>query len=408
MTSRLSSALSATFFSNVLVGTLNLSVQIILARSLGIEVIADYAKIVAVSQFFLLFTSFGLNHALIGVGYSIRGFYNLVYLTAIQLSLIAAVWAIVAVYFFVNYPSEFLHLAIPASLYVIGAVALIPAHSLNAGLEAKLNYQKISLMRLASFGAGAVASLAALTVTSSVLAIVIRDVTNGMTFLALSFILFRGTLRCRIDAKLAKRILSFSRQLWLIRGSSEGASRINALLLGALLNNFEFGIYFQMRSLVDGLLTFFLVPIQSVLFSYFRMKREAINFRFLAAILFPVACLLTTISAIFFHFFGEVILETALGKHWLPGTVTLVPLAMYAVAIIYFEVLVSMAQASGNIWPVLVARISWISAVLLLVPPLTVWATLNGAAWAAMFSAWIMLAVGATLLLPRLQRKSLG
>ena len=147
--------------------------------------------------------------------------------------------------------------------------------------------------------------------------------------------------------------------------------------------------------MVDGILAFFLSPIQTVLFSYFRLSRDKIDFKFMAIILFLRFCLIAGLGTLLFDLYGEQLIKLLLGQKWAPGYVTLVPLTIYAAIILYFEVIVSMAQAINQMWPVIFARISWIVASCgLTVPPITAHYKLLGAGWATALGSVVMLGAG--------------
>ena len=112
--------------------------QIYFARILGVIVVADYARIVVVAQLVSILTTYSFNHALIGIGYSVQGFKNLLLLTAIQMAVITSVWVIAGIVLKLELSEEYFRLALLGSLYVIGSMALIPtAHTLNCSIEAE-------------------------------------------------------------------------------------------------------------------------------------------------------------------------------------------------------------------------------------------------------------------------------
>lgn len=396
-------ALKSTLISGVAIGVINFLVQIYLARTMGVSIIADYAKIVVVAQIVLLFTSFSFSHGLIGVGYSVVGFRNLLSLSVVQTIIIIVAWIIVGLGLAWTYPQDAAQLAWPSIFYMIGTIAVNLGHTFNVVLEVRLNYTKLTRIRFASFAISGIIAILSSLLSKSVFSMVAKDLAFGLAFLAISLLFSTEQIAFRWDSKIVKDIVLFSRGLWFIRGTSEGAKRVTFSLLLVYLDKHQFGLYFQMRSIVDGVLTFFLYPIQSVLFSYFRSHRDVFDLRRIALYLLVASFCASIAGMLFFDVWGAHFVGFLLGSEWVQASEILAPLAIYASIVLCFEVLVSMAQANNVMRPIVLARLSWIAAIVAFVPPLAARYQLVGGAWATSLSTVVMLLVGLAVLLPRLR-----
>jgi len=389
---KLKNALQSMFLSGLFIGIINLLAQIVFARILGVSVISDYGRIVVVVGFVMFLMSFGLNHAVIGKGFTSRRFQNCLTLILLQIGLMSLIVIICAIIFGNIYPEVVARLWGPALLVIVGTLALQPAYVFNTEIECNLEYGRLAMIRFVTvLGANIIAALYCYFYPS-LYVLPLRDCLNGMFYLFLSYIFLKHKLNLRFDMEIIVEMVSFTKKNWLIYLTFEGGKKIDFALVGFILSPILFGIYFQIRNLVEGLLAFFLYPIQSVLFSYFRKHRDVIDFPHLAITLLPLALLIGVTGTLLLHFFGSSIIVFLLGEEWKAGAVILVPLVIYSTIAMYFEILVSMSKALDIMRPIISARILNIILIIILVPVFTFFYSINGAAWGTVIAASLMLA----------------
>lgn len=391
---QLRDALQNTFLSGLFVGITNLIAQIIFARILGIAIISDYGKIVVIVNIVLVLTSFGINHAVIGCGFTRRRFDNCLSLILLQMALIATIFFFFAMILWLIDPAELERLIWPAILVIIGSLSILPAHAFNVEMECKVQYGKLALIRLTALVSATGTALVVLYFAPSIWVLPIKDFLNGVLFLLMSYLLVKTPIRISLNRQTVSELVRYTKNVWLMNLSSEGGKRIDFAIVGFVLNPAAFGIYFQIRNLVEGVLGFFLIPIRSAVFSYLRQHRDRLDFRQIGLrLLFPSG--LAALGGILFSvFFGRQMIEQLLGVEWASGAVMLAPLAIYAALTIYFEVLVSMSKALDLIKCLLVVRFLGICLISLTVPYLAWRFGIEGASWATTGVAIFMLITG--------------
>lgn len=395
--SQLRHVLQSMFLGGLTVGIVNFVAQIAFARVLGISIIADYAKIVVAINIVIFLTSFGFNHAVIGRGFTLQRAQNCLALTLLQTGFISLIFVLSFGLVAIVYPTEFSRLWAPGLLLIVGVLALPPAHAFTAEIECNLEYGKLALFRLSAVvGANGLAALLCYF-HPNIFVLPFRDGMNGVLYLLVSYLFLKQPLSVRLNRKIAWDLINYTKKVWLVNMSSEGGKRIDYALIGIMLNSLSFGIYFQIRNLAEGVLSFVLYPVQSALFSYMRKERDSFDFRRVARRLFPPAILVGLVGVLILHFFGSEIVTTLLGEEWRAGAVVLVPFTIYATIAIYFEILVSMSKALDNMAPIILARIVNIAAIAVLVPVLAAYFGIRGAAWGAAIAATFMLATGIIL-----------
>lgn len=379
---RLRNALRGMFASGLFVGIINLVTQIYFARVLGVELIADYAKIAVSVGIVAIATSFGLNQALIGVGFSIRRFHNCLTLTLIQIILTVLIFVALVYASFAFGLTDVAQLVQPACLAFFGALFLLPAHTLNAEFECNLEYSKLAWARALSFlGANVCVVVLSMTLKNEY-TLPARDFLNGLIYLTISLSMRRSPIGFRFDRKVCAALISYAKDIWLNSLLSEGAKRLDYALAGVVLLGNSFGIYFQVRKLFEGVLGFLVYPIGSTVFSYLRQERGHFDFQSSARRLLILAGCGAAGSAIVGNLVGQKALILLLGRRWVEGGATVVPLAVYSVLVIYLEIFVAMSKAANSMRAVHTARIGNVALICVLVPILGSFVGIKGAAWA--------------------------
>jgi O-antigen/teichoic acid export membrane protein len=390
---KLKNALQSMFLSGLFIGIINLLAQIYFARILGVSIISDYGLIVVVVGFVMLLMSFGFNHAVIGKGFTSSRFQNCLILTFLQIGLMALVLIICVIILEKIYPEVLARLWRPALLVIVGFLVLPPAHAFNTEIECNLEYGRLAFIRSVTFlGANIIAALLCYF-HPGLYVLPFRDCFNGMFYLFLSYVFLKQKLNLHFDKEIIAELIHYTKKNWLMNLTLQGGKKIDFALVGFMLNPILFGIYFQIRNLVEGVLGFLLNPIQSALFSYFRQQRDRLDFPHLAIILLLLAVVIGGIGVLILHFYGSVILVFLLGEEWREGAVILVPLGIYAVIAVYSEVLASMSKAIDRMQPIILGRIVNIIFIILLVPILTKYFGMNGAVWGTVIATSLMMVI---------------
>lgn len=388
----------------LIIGIVNLAMQIWFARSLGIHVIGNYGLIAVFVGLVSVFTSIGINQAVIGIGYDRHRQEVALFLSLVQAGVVAGLFAVAGAALAVFAPASFDELAAPGLLSALGAILIMPANALTCAIEARLEYGRLSSMRVCAFVFANLGAVLLFFLGAGIFTIVARDLLNASLYLALAaFAATRsGPIRPKADWSAARELLRFSRGIWLNNVTTEGAKRIDMGLAAIFLGPTAFGIYFQTRALVEGALGFITYPVQSAVFSFLRKHRDRINFAFIANAVIGTTVLMALAGFAAASLLGPFLITTVLGEAWRVGGYILAPLAAYAAIALYFEVKVSIAKARDRMRDVLAPRLLSLAAVVIVVPVFVQLWGIYGAAYATLATS-LVLAWG-TELFVRLRR----
>jgi O-antigen/teichoic acid export membrane protein len=397
---QLRSILQSTFLSNFLIGALNFAVQIVFARVLGPTVIGEYATAVVAINLMATLTSFGINHGVIALGFTSERFQNALTLVLVQIGVTLFGMFVLAGVAYVAFPEDLENLWQISLLIGLSSAVLPIAHIFNSEMESKLQYNKFSAMRLASFVVANLCAAAILYTGVRSYVLPMRDFLNSLTLVIISFLLLRQRIVVQFDKKVFHEIMSATRNIWLTNLLTLGSVRFDFALVGACVSPLTFAIYFQTRNLVAGFLAFVTYPIQSALFAYLRQHRDKLAFERLILVSGYIAIGTGVLGVFFFFAIGPDLITAVLGEKWRAGSVLLAPLAAYASASLYFEILVSIAKALNAMRAVLIARIINLGLIAVAVPAATLTMGIEGSGWATAVTTAAMAVAGAAMFWP--------
>lgn len=373
---KLRSAIGYSIVGSVFVGACNFFTQIYFARRLGVEIISEYAQIFIIVQLVFLSLSFGTNHAVIILG-SKENYIRAGWILQLGVCLFAII------IFFTGLSS--VNLFAPqlvgadsklAAISFLGSLFVLPAYIFNIEFESTLRYREISAVRSVSFLVANAIGASMCWAGYGLKSIVFKDFSFGLTYLCLSIVIASPKFRHMLFVTPFKRVtredlIAVTKISWknyLLNLGSAGVARIDYWIVGFSLGHLGLGVYYQMRSLVDGVLAIFLGSIQSTVFSFFVLERDTINWKKLVYEIFCIGMVLALTAAALAALFGDFVVQNLFGASWRAGAPFLVGLGAYSVLRGTFETLVSMAK-SQKIQPIIVTgQIVWGAGLLILIP----------------------------------------
>lgn len=150
---------------------------------------------------------------------------------------------------------------------ILAGSLLGPYGNLTAApLAGRLRYQALALARLGSVGAGLLVGL--LAVPLGALALAVRDLVTVAVFALMVLWASPWPVEWRADRSGLGDLFQFSLPLWGLNVLERLVVRLDYALVGLLFGAEQLGIYFAIRSLIDGLTGFLVQPIQTVLFAH--------------------------------------------------------------------------------------------------------------------------------------------
>ena len=402
----LKNALSWAFSANAIANIINLSGIIIFGRLLGVEVIGQYGVILVAIELLFLFLNFGFNQAAIKYGGDQAVFSASLTLIVIQsfILLIIASTVFVLVYFF---KSESIYLVVPAVIILSAKILDLYVTLSYAPLESQMQYKIIALSRLTSIGLSVLFwILIAVFYSKSIYVLVLRDVTSAI--LMLYIIIPKCPLKFKLGTKKLdiRKVWKFSLPIWHLNMLERGALRGDYALAAIALGQSEFGIYFQVRALVEGAIGFVVSPIQTVIYSFYcRHNNKLQLFR---KVINNVTLPLISVSLMFFLIFfftetGQYIINLLLGSAWEAGGVLLAGFTLYACGVLLFEHSKVVGIATDKKLYSIIARLMQLIVIAIAVVPMIEKFGMAGAAYASAAGV-IVLVIVATFPLYRLGR----
>ena len=404
---RLRHALSWTILANLGIGLINLGTQIWLARTLGIAIIGDYGTVIIFLQLVFLATSYGFNQAVIQSGYTVermRVVVALVYGQIAAMGLILALALTVAAWLA---PALVERLLWPGLFAALGMAVLHLGNVQVTKLMCELDYKRIALVQLAASLCALVAAVGIGTIRHDIYAPIGRDLVQAVAFFGFAWYGNRLPLKPLLERTKVRQIVRFSLSTWLLTVLEVGTMRLDYALVGLVLGRESFGIYFQARALVEGVLVFLIKPVKSVLFSHWSSVRDR-PARFIRSIDAGtvLAVALGVLAFALGSLIGPALVGFVLGPDWQVGGALLGGLGVYAVASFYFENLAAIAKSRAiHHWAVL-GRLAQALVLLALVVPLTQALGFWGAGLATGVSALALASVAAYLVRRSLRQRS--
>ena len=326
--------------ANFIVNVMNVAGALVFARLLGVEIIAQYGLLIVTLELMLLPLNFGFNQAVIRFSQSQTTFSVALLLVVGQALGYFAVFTVVL--FGAAVIGLDLAIASTAALLICLSKALSCFVTLGyAPLEKELRYGPIAKAKVIATGIAIAVGLSiALSREPTVYALIARDVLNAV--IMLSIVVFTCNMRfvVRWEKKQAQEIWKFVRPIWLLNILERATIRLDYALVAVALDTISFGIYFQIRALLEGALGFFLNPIQTVVYAYYCkvVDAQSVLKKVLRSWLLPVSAATAIFAAILFSTdLGGWIVGVLLGADWVVGGALLGGLFVYSIAMIVFE-----------------------------------------------------------------------
>ena len=392
-------ALSWTLPANIIAGVLNFIGQIVFARLLDITSIAQYGVIVVNIEMILLFLSFGFNQAAIKKSNDIQ-----VFAAAYTLVFFQSIIILFCYLIFCFFRSISIHdpLFFYGLVYVLSRIIGLHTTLAYAPLEGDLNYKYISIYRLLSVTIGISVSVSLALYHPGIYTLIIRDILIAtiMFFLIKNKCPLTFTFTSSIPD--LKFVWHFCRPIWALNLLERGALRGNYAITAMALGMNDFGIYFQVRNLFEGLLGFIIQPIQTVIYSFFCKENLSIlNYRKIIIKTYPVFFIIMVLIAYatIATSFGSVVVEFVLGDKWKTGGEMIGWLSIYILSIILFEFSKVFAIASDNRRPAIIGRITQIIFLAIFIIPIINGYGLIGAAFVTATGGIMLLMITSFLLI---------
>ncbi|MFC5345673.1 lipopolysaccharide biosynthesis protein [Brevundimonas staleyi] len=403
---RLVTAASLTLASSAFAGLVNFGSQVWFARSLGINTISEYAYAFVATQIVTLAFNFGVNQGVIYAGFSKE---NLRDAWIFQTRLISFLILIAVLIFLAGsflLPAHAGNLAKLSAVSIGGYALTLFGHIANVKRESELRYGQIAVVRAVSYvGANAVGIGLCFFFTNA-FPMVIRDCFFGLAFSLLAIFgadpLTRNIMfSCGPFSTLSinnSRLMSVTKKNWIVSLGSAGILRLDYAIGAALLGKTSFGVYYQMRALVEGAIGLVLSTIQSVLFSHFAGAGRGIDVKTFTRILWVVVLTLSLVGVGVAATFGSAVIRLVLGPDWVAGAPALVGLVAYSIYRTAFEALTVQARATARYWVVLSGQVVWAACLMVSLPFLVATYGVFGAGVGAAVSAFAGLGLSVVLL----------
>lgn len=305
----------------------NLAIQVVIARLLGPADFGLYAFCLAVSEFLSIVGAFSLQHALVQARETSQQDYDTAFVISAALGLLGVALALaIAPLLWAHRGPEAAWILLMMSGASLGRMLAQPS---QAELERSLRYGAITWT---TTGAAVVPNLIALGLAWTgfgVWSLAWRDVLVGTSWAAASMLVSRYRFRGLLSRDSWRRLMDFSKPLFVARTLEIALERLDAVAVGMALGNRAAGLYHWSRSLTEiGLLA--ARPLERVGLNLFSRlqddpERLALSYalvqRFLLRLLMTGAVVLLAAPA-------EVV-RLVLGEEWLDVAPLLRWLALY-------------------------------------------------------------------------------
>lgn len=357
--------------ANVISGLVNFIAIAWFARLLGPATMGDYALIVTAVQLIAAFLSAGFDQALIrepGDRYLIAA---ASVATLGQSILLIVASSIVYLLYFLRAPVEAFQIQGPAGM-VLGALVLSLFGNLFAStIAAELNYRFLSMVRLASTLAGVGGGLLLAELDCDVYALAGRDMVAALVLLL--FVKARTTmsLQWRTSYFGFSRLLRFASGMWGLNFLERVALRLDYAVVGMLFGKEMLGMYFVIRSLVEGVLGFLIQPVQTVLYAHYCRQQDPLGVGVgplsRLGLAYWGVCVALSLMSWFAAPWG---LNHLLGQEYSPAYPIMPGLVLYAGMVLWYENVKVLAMSRHLHHWMIFARLTQLGVFLLMVYPL--------------------------------------
>ncbi len=346
------------FAATAISGVINLLALAIFARALGSDAMGVYARVVISTEIVAALVGFGFNQVLIrdpddaNLRAAVLLATVLQTVTFLILSLLAYKIALEDAQW--NSDGVSLTVLLIASARVLGWFSFV----LDADFRAQLNYRPIALVQVIAATTGVIAGLAVLHQSGGIISIAIRDLLTSLVPFAAFLFLYKRPWSLRANSRALRLLWSYSRSLWILNALERISLRLDFALVGYTLGQESLGAYFAVRRAIDGVLNFFMAPIQTVLYSFYcrAANLPAVFRRILRT--GPVAITLVLAAAGLAYLYSPVEAVTfVFGPTFAIGALIVPGLILYALSTLWFENTKAIAMAASVHGRTIAARV---------------------------------------------------
>lgn len=384
------------FIVNLAIGLINFFTSIFFARQLGPSIMGDYATIIVAFELTFSFLSFGFNQYVISKKYA-GDSYN-VALTALvfQCAILLVLFCVFFFIFSFIEPLRTSELIIPIFIIMFSKIFSLFNLMFYSKLEAEFNYKKISISRFTATISGLTVAYLWFFIFADIYALILREFATSIIFLIISFVNVKPELKLSFNKVSLKELWKFSSSMWVLNFLDQVIHRLDFAIFGFLAGKEALGIYFTIRSIVEGFLGFILNPVQTVLLSYYtRLEKSAGYFSYLIKKILAIYLPVSIVLIIIIWFFKVSAIHLLLGDQYLIGEALLSGLAIYFFSIIWFENIKVFTISERIHHRMILPRISQLIGYLIFIYPLISYFGFFGAGFATGIGA-LILAISST------------
>jgi O-antigen/teichoic acid export membrane protein len=396
-----------TLAANVTVGAINFFTTIWFARNLGPDLMGQYAVVITLFHLITAFMVPGFNQAIIrdpsrsdlNAAASVA--------TAMQTLMVLITSGVAWSFYYWHASEPAVQILVPGAMIVAGMMLSFFSYLYAAPIEADMNYKVLSYLRLGSIIASSATGLLVSKAGFGIYGLAVRDLMASAFMLAGTLHRSRLTLRWSCTKKAFKDLTRFSGGIWLLNLTERVMLRLDYAFIVLMFSNEVVGIYFALRSAVDGLLGFILSPIQTVLFSFLCRSQNAGSYW--NAMLnsgFSLMALIAVSGTTVTQLIGPRAINMIWGDIYESGHVILPGLFIYCVATMWFESVKVYAMAQNAHRFMIIPRIVQIALSLVCIYPLTMLMGLRGAGITTGLAALALASVSTYQMKTILQRET--
>lgn len=263
--------------ANLITGGINFAAMAWFALKLGPAAMGEYALIVTTLQLIAAFLSAGFDQAVIRDPECRKTFSAASFATIAQAVLLTIAGGVAYAFFYFKSPEAAGALLCPSALMLGSVILSLFGNLFAAPIAARLNYRYLSHVRLFATLAGVGSGMLLVLKGAGIYALVWRELITVLGAMILYRIksplrLFPG----RTTRSDLRRLMRFSSGMWGLNLMERVIFRLDYALVGAIFGKELLGMYFVLRGLVEGVLSFLIAPIQTVLYTYYcRLEKQA-------------------------------------------------------------------------------------------------------------------------------------